>query len=354
MPRRTTAFNMGTRSNYDYQFTGYQGAANPFAQLAQVFNSGTRAEQSSTLQARHALIMGTVGNTLDLQRQQGMSDIDFADARRRSKSNAKTIRKQQNWLEENHPDKGIVVTGVNRHGDISQTPTVSHALQQQHSAYSFLNQNPPTSGSGGSTPPSPSNGGGSTTTGGWNPQDSSLFSDTGGASQHPFLNTNQFTPSTAGKESSGESEGTGSGSKTPDYDANTGRPKESEEGDSTIEPQATHVSDFTETGGGSGTADLAEAHGGTATSTVGSHTGSAGYVPPPRTHALPESENPIPPSTNPIPAGSSPLPTSTSPLPEGSNPLYTKEDAAKGRKGRKARTVTSDDAGSGTTGTGAN
>lgn len=262
MPRRNTAFNTGTRSNYDYQFTGYQGGANPFAQLAQAFNSGTRAEQSSTLQARHALIMGTVGNTLDLQRHQGISDIEFSDTQRRTKHGISATRRQQNWLEKNHPDKGIVVTGVNRHGDISQAPTVSHALQQQHSPYSFLNQNPSaTTGSAGATPPPPPSGGGSTTTGGWNPQGSSLFSEPSVTAQHPFLNTNQFTPSatgTSGEESSGESEDKGSGSKTPEYDSNTGRPVEPAEGSPS---------------GGSGTSDLAEEHAAPATAKVGTGRG---------------------------------------------------------------------------------
>lgn len=309
MPRRTTAFNMGTRSNYDYQFTGYQGAGNPFAQLAQTFNSGTRAEQSSTLQARHALIMGTVGNTLDLQRRQGESDIEFADSKRRAKSTMKTMRKQQDWVTKHHPDKGIVVTGVNRHGDISQTPTVSHALQQGHSQYSFQNWDATDSDSGSTPPPS---GGPS---GGWNPHDSSLFSDTGGASQHPFLNPTQFTPADTADTAKDDS---GSGSKSP-ADALAGRPIEPAEGAPS---------------GGSGTADLVEAHAGTATSTTGTGRGrrvttvtadssdsGSGAGSAPGTGMLSPGASPLPESASPLPESASPLPKGASPLPKGASPL---------------------------------
>lgn len=135
MPRRTTAFNMGTRANYDYQFTGYQGgASNVFRNLADAFGSGTRAEQGSALQARHALLMGAVDNSNYLARHQGVSDIDFEDTQRRASHSDEANKDLTNWYAENHPHLLAYVSGRDSRGNASVAKGVNVSLQQGHAA----------------------------------------------------------------------------------------------------------------------------------------------------------------------------------------------------------------------------
>jgi len=176
MPRRMTNFGMGTRAQYDYQFTGYQGGMNPFAQLAQTFNSGTRAEQSSMLQARHQLLTGTIGNTLELQKHQGLSDIQFADYQRRGEHGTAALREQQHYNEEHFGHRGIVATGLDKNGAPIQTPTVRLSLQQGaaldwNERYGKFPKPSSTSGSGASTTITGTGGSGTSTgtTGGHTP-----------------------------------------------------------------------------------------------------------------------------------------------------------------------------------------
>jgi hypothetical protein len=296
MPRGMTNFNTGARAQYTYDFNGYQGARNPFTQLAQVFNSGTMAEQSATLQARHALLMGAVDNANHLSRYQGQSDIDFADFKRRGKHGTKSVRNQQHYNEQHFAHLGLAVTGVDKNGVPTQTPTVSNSLQQDSahkwydkfgifpttSATPSYSQNPSTTSTSGAQ-------GTFTINGGYNPPTGSASAPA--ARPHPGrppMPTNPFPPALPGSGGKnipklsgtqfpqfsdiealpqGNTAGapdTGSDSKRP-MDALKGRPEHS---DSTIEPPATHISDFTDRPIDAGTAGLAEEHSDTATSKI--------------------------------------------------------------------------------------
>jgi hypothetical protein len=151
MPRRMTDFNTGTRARYDYQFAGYQGsgARNVFAQLAQVFNTGTAAEQSASLQARHALLMGAVNNSNELARQQGLSDIEFSDYQRRGEHGTALMNEQQQYLDREHPQLGQAVKGLDKSGVPIQDPVVSLSLQQgpAHAWYDKFKPEPKPTGS---------------------------------------------------------------------------------------------------------------------------------------------------------------------------------------------------------------
>jgi len=132
MPRGMTDFNTGTRARYDYQYSGYQGsgARNVFAQLAQVFNSGTAAEQSAALQARHALLMGAVDNSNYLARHQGVSDIDFEDTQRRTEHSDQANKNLTDWYNERYPDLKPYVADRDSRGNAKVAKGVNVSLQQ--------------------------------------------------------------------------------------------------------------------------------------------------------------------------------------------------------------------------------